>query len=125
MKAGSIRLAAAVVLIVCGLLIVIGRGNQSPEQAGTPAKAGTRAQAGDTAFWQLIGETRDAAGGNTEKQSHLIEARLRELSPRARAKFARTRVGLDRRAYTWDLWARPTRSRTAAQTTASVTFAPT
>jgi uncharacterized protein DUF4240 len=59
----------------------------------------------DTAgFWQLVGDTRRAAGGDSGRQSSLLEARLRQLPPKAIVDFQRIRHRLDRRAYTWDIW---------------------
>ena len=60
-----------------------------------------RQQAG---FWQLIADTRDAAGNDTGRQSELLEERLSGLPPEQIVTFQRTREGLDRRAYTWDIW---------------------
>jgi hypothetical protein len=58
----------------------------------------------ESAFWQLIEETRRAAGDDTGRQSQLLEERLTRLSPQAIVEFARIRHRLDERAYTWDLW---------------------
>jgi hypothetical protein len=58
----------------------------------------------ETAFWQLIDETRSAAGDNTERQSQLLEQRLRQLPPDQIAAFERQRDCFDKRAYSWDLW---------------------
>src|SRR4051812_27947969 len=98
MRSPSIRPAVAVLLLVVGLLVVTGRGNQ-PAEAPRPA-----AQPDDSAFWQLIADTRSAADNDTGRQSELLKVRLRQLSPQARAEFARIRRRLDRRAYTWRLW---------------------
>jgi Protein of unknown function (DUF4240) len=57
------------------------------------------------AFWQLIEETRSAAGNDTGRQSELLQDRLTQLSPHAIVDFASIRASLDRRAYTWNLWA--------------------
>jgi hypothetical protein len=56
------------------------------------------------AFWNLIGDTRAAAGNDTGRQSELIDTRLRRLPPQQIATFQRIYRSLDRRAYTWDLW---------------------
>jgi hypothetical protein len=59
----------------------------------------------EAAFWQLMSETRSAAGNDTGKQSELLKERLTQLSPAAIIEFARVRQRLDERAYTWNLWA--------------------
>jgi Protein of unknown function (DUF4240) len=59
---------------------------------------------GEAAFWQLIAETRSAAGNDTARQSELLDERLRQLQPQAIVEFARIRERLDQRAYTWKLW---------------------
>ncbi|HEX6713722.1 MAG TPA: DUF4240 domain-containing protein [Thermoleophilaceae bacterium] len=64
----------------------------------------TGAHGGEAAFWQLIAETRDAAGNDSGEQSSLIEERLSKLPPRTIVEFARFRERLDRRAYTWQMW---------------------
>jgi hypothetical protein len=55
-------------------------------------------------FWRLVADTRAAAGNDTGRQSELLDARLRRLPAEQIAAFARIRRGLDRRAYTWDVW---------------------
>jgi Protein of unknown function (DUF4240) len=58
----------------------------------------------ESAFWNLIEETRSAAGDNTGRQSSLLAQRLRGLSAQQIADFGRIHNSLDRRAYSWDLW---------------------
>jgi hypothetical protein len=58
----------------------------------------------DAAFWQLIGDTRTAAGDDTARQSELLKERLTRVSPQAIIEFAQIRDRLDERAYTNDLW---------------------
>jgi hypothetical protein len=58
----------------------------------------------ETAFWQLISETRNAADNDTGRQSQLLEQRLRQLAPEQIAGFEQIRDGFDKQAYTWDLW---------------------
>jgi Protein of unknown function (DUF4240) len=70
-------------------------------RATTPAPA---RRTGDATFWQLIDETRSAAGNDTARQSELLEDRLTRLSPGTIVEFARFRRRLDQRAYTWKLW---------------------
>jgi hypothetical protein len=59
----------------------------------------------EMAFWQLIADTRRAAGNDTGRQSELLEERLTQLPAHAIVDFARIRRQLDQRAYTWSLWA--------------------
>jgi hypothetical protein len=73
----------------------------APQKTATaPA---TRAMDEET-FWRLVADTRAAAGNDTGRQSELLDARLRQLSPQQIAAFERIRRALDRRAYTWDTW---------------------
>jgi hypothetical protein len=58
----------------------------------------------EAAFWQLIAETRTAAGNDTSGQSELLKERLTQVSPQAIVEFAQIRERLDERAYTYDLW---------------------
>jgi uncharacterized protein DUF4240 len=81
-------------------------GSQMPA-AATPSRPQTNtAGTGMTeaAFWQLMSETRSAAGNDTGRQSELLKERLTQLSPAAIIGFARVRHRLDERAYTWSLW---------------------
>ena len=55
-------------------------------------------------FWQLIADTRDAAGDDTGRQSELLEERLSRLPPEQIVDFQQIREGLDRQAYSWDIW---------------------
>lgn len=70
------------------------------QPTGDPASG----QLSEAAFWQLIAETRDAAGNDTGEQSSLLEDRLSKLAPPAIVEFARIRGQLDKRAYTWRMW---------------------
>ncbi len=73
----------------------------APEKTPAPAAPGVMDEA---AFWRLIAETRGAADNDTGRQSELLETRLRELPPEQIAAFEQIRRGLDRGAYTWDVW---------------------
>jgi len=75
-----------------------------PTPQATKVANSAPTQPDDVAFWRLIGETRQAAGNDTGRQSELLKDRLTQLSPQAILEFARTRHRLDQRAYTWDLW---------------------
>ncbi|MDX6408309.1 MAG: hypothetical protein QOE13_1380 [Gaiellaceae bacterium] len=91
----------------------------SPAQSAAPQTAAPQANAetapqtgaqttgqtpGDAAFWQLISETRSAAGNDTGRQSELLKDRLTQLPAGKIIAFAQTRHLLDQRAYTWSLW---------------------
>ncbi len=56
-------------------------------------------------FWQLMSETRAAAGNDTGRQSDLLKQRLAKLPPQGIVEFDRIRHRLDKVAYTWNLWA--------------------
>jgi hypothetical protein len=60
--------------------------------------------AGNVPFWQLIADTREAAGNDTGRQSELLEERLSRLPAQQIVDFARIRHRLDQQAYTWDIW---------------------
>jgi Protein of unknown function (DUF4240) len=49
-------------------------------------------------------ETRREAGGDTERQSELLEDRLGTLPADEIADFGAIRSSLDQQAYTWKLW---------------------
>jgi uncharacterized protein DUF4240 len=59
---------------------------------------------GSPGFWQLIADTRQAAGNDTGRQSELLEERLSHLPAEQIVDFARTRRRLDERLYSWDVW---------------------
>jgi hypothetical protein len=88
------RLVAVALLAGCG----------SFDNAGTAVPASADATMDDTAFWQLMADTRADAGNATNKQSDLLEQRLRRLPAKHIAEFERIRQGLDRQAYTYELW---------------------
>ena len=113
--------AAALLSVIAGLAFVAGCGNGStPVTAPVAAPATTvtvvapapqapaavkRPAAAGASFWPLVTETRSAAGNDTGRQSELLQNRLTQLSPKQIVAFGRTRAQLDRRAYTYDLWA--------------------
>jgi hypothetical protein len=74
----------------------------APAPAAAPAPEEGR---GEAAFWDLIEQTRAAAGNDTGRQSELLKDRLTQLSPAQIVDFENIRRSLDRRAYTYDLWA--------------------
>jgi Protein of unknown function (DUF4240) len=98
-NAGS--LAASFAALALALLVLTGCGGAGQAQ---PVSHAASARLDETAFWQLIAETRHAAGNDTGEQSSLLEERLSKLPPRAIVEFARIRKRLDTRAYTWNLW---------------------
>jgi Protein of unknown function (DUF4240) len=99
-------------LLVLGLLTVVAGyllGSGGDSGGKTPGDATTRAAAApqamdEAAFWQLTADTRQAAGGDTERQSELLEERLRRLPGEQIAEFQRIRHRLDEQAYSWELW---------------------
>jgi hypothetical protein len=81
----------------------------TPAPAATSAGGDAQSAAGpgqmsEATFWGLIAETRAAAHDDTGEQSQLLEERLSKLSPQAILGFERIRHGLDKGAYTWDMW---------------------
>jgi Protein of unknown function (DUF4240) len=58
----------------------------------------------ENAFWRLIAQARQAADGESDDVSHQLQDLLTGLPPQQIVAFDRLRHGLDRRAYTWDLW---------------------
>jgi hypothetical protein len=78
----------------------------APGDAG-PAKAAA-ALGGGTQFWQTMQQTHAEADGDEGQQSGLIEDRLRRLSPQAIIAFDRERHRLDKRLYSWKIWAAAT-----------------
>jgi Protein of unknown function (DUF4240) len=79
-------------------------GTAAPASAPAAPRASADATMNDTAFWQLIADTRADAGNATDKQSNLLEQRLRRLPAKQIAEFERIRQGLERRAYSYELW---------------------
>jgi hypothetical protein len=69
-----------------------------------PVSRAASTRLGDVAFWDLMSETRHAAGNDSGEQSSLIEERLSKLSPQAILEFARIRHRLDVGLYTWNIW---------------------
>jgi Protein of unknown function (DUF4240) len=96
-------------LVAVALLAGCGSGSNSagtaaPASAPTAPRTSADATMDDTAFWQLMADTRADAGNATDKQSDLLEQRLRRLPANQIAEFERIRQGLDRQAYTYELW---------------------
>jgi hypothetical protein len=128
MRASIGTSVAALVAVAIGLMLVTGCGVGSASQSAAapaaptpaaqtpvaatgaaPTQPAPQAQAApvapsEAAFWQLIAETRSAAGNDTGRQSELLKERLTRLSPQAIIEFARIRHRLDQGAYTWNLW---------------------
>jgi hypothetical protein len=73
----------------------------APQTTAAAPAAGVMDEA---TFWRLVADTRAAAGDDTDRQSELLDARLRRLPAEQIAAFERIRRSLDRRAYTWDVW---------------------
>ncbi|MEV4555847.1 DUF4240 domain-containing protein [Kitasatospora sp. NPDC049285] len=58
----------------------------------------------ETAFWQLIDDTRDAADGDPDDQAEVLVERLMQLTPDEVLDFARQFEARFQRAYTVELW---------------------
>ncbi|GAA0394295.1 DUF4240 domain-containing protein [Streptomyces luteireticuli] len=58
----------------------------------------------ETEFWEIVDETRAAAGGDVEDQADLLVERLMRLDPDRVLDFARHFEVRYNRAYLWDLW---------------------
>jgi Protein of unknown function (DUF4240) len=77
----------------------------APTQSAQPTRQAQPAQhLGEPQFWRLVEDARREAGGDTERQSQLLAARLERLPAQQIADFGAIRHRLDRRAYTWELW---------------------
>ena len=101
--------AARAIVAVVALALVAGCGSDAervsaPAPATSPDTAADSPPMDDAAFWQLIADTRAAAGNETDGQSDLLEQQLRRLPPKQIAQFEGIRQRLDRRAYTYELW---------------------
>ena len=77
------------------------------EATAAPGEHPRRAAPGvmdEAAFWRLIADRRTAADNDTDRQSELLDAPppspRRSRSPTSSS----IRRGLDRRAYTWEVW---------------------
>ena len=70
----------------------------------TPDAATTQMGMDRQAFWELLADTRAAAGNDTGRQSELLEERLSRLPAQQIVEFQRIRRRLDEQAYTWDVW---------------------
>jgi Protein of unknown function (DUF4240) len=75
-----------------------------PAADSPPAAQAPSSHLDEAGFWQLIAETRGAAGNDSGQQSSLLEERLSKLPPQAIVDFDQIRKGLDQRLYTWNLW---------------------
>jgi hypothetical protein len=110
----AIAVAAATCLAACGTegervaapqTVTVTRTSPQPLEAlGAQPDRPSSAGPAEMALWRLIGETREAGGGDTGRQSELLQARLEQLPAQQIADFSRIRHALDERAYTWDLW---------------------
>lgn len=55
-------------------------------------------------FWEIVDDTREAAGGDPEAHADLLVERLTELDPESVTDFARHFESRFGRAYRWDVW---------------------
>ena len=76
----------------------------APAHTAPTQAAPAAAPLDEAEFWQLIEQTRAAAGNDTGRQSDLLKDRLTHLSPQAIVEFERIRHRLDQGAYTYALW---------------------
>ncbi len=76
----------------------------APAAPAAPAATAPASSMNEAGVWQLVAETRDAADGDTGRQTELLEERLRQLPAQQIEAFSRIRHRLDERAYTWELW---------------------
>jgi hypothetical protein len=102
-------------ILMC-LLAGCGAGDPSPAAPAAPAAARPAPAApapaapapassmNEAGLWRLVDETRGAAGGDTGRQTELLEERLRQLPAQQIVDFSRIRHRLDQRAYTWEVW---------------------
>ena len=109
MRGACVPLVALALLAGCGSDSDNLRPVASSAPADSPAPAAPQApadaaQMDEAAFWELIADTRAVAGNQTDGQSDLLEQRLRHLPPEQIAQFEQIRQGLDRQAYTYELW---------------------
>jgi hypothetical protein len=106
-------LAVTIAALAGGYALGSGRGateaTSAPEKTAAVAPQTTAAAPGagvmdEARFWRLVADTRVAAGNDTGRQSELLDAALRRLPAQQIAAFEHIRRGLDRRAYTWEVW---------------------
>ena len=77
----------------------------APAPAAAPARTAHASTLDEPRHWELVEDAREDAGGDTARQSELLAAELERMPPQQIADYAAIRRRLDRRAYTWDLWA--------------------
>jgi hypothetical protein len=103
------RLACTTAILLA--MLVAGCGGANAPSAATPASAPEATEAtaessgmDEAAFWTVIEDSREAAGGNTERQSGLIQQRLEQLPAAEIADFGRIWHSMDERLYSWEVW---------------------
>jgi len=105
-----LKVAALIGVVVLAVAVAYRAGTERESrvaiEASSPAEPAREASSASqpAGFWRLIGDTREAAGGDTGRQSELLEERLSRLPPNQIVDFERRRHRLDQRAYSWDLW---------------------
>jgi hypothetical protein len=102
-------IAATAIVAAMAIGFVLGQGPSRPPSHASHAQRARQASSeharpDDAALWQLIADTRRAAGGDTGRQADLLQARVARLSPQAASDFRRVYHHLDVRAYTWNVW---------------------
>lgn len=113
MLRGKQRQRVAVMLVGALLVACADERDSSAPAPSTEARAtstpvvapqATPAPMNEASFWRLIAEARGSAGGDTGRQSGLLEESLRQLAAPQIAEFGRLWHRFDQQAYTWDLW---------------------
>ena len=99
------KATALIALVAVALIGAYRLGSDRDTAVTVESSSGAQATPREAGFWQLVAETREAAGNDTGRQSELLEERLGQLPPQQIVDFARIRHRLDEQAYTWDLWA--------------------
>jgi hypothetical protein len=108
------RARACLGLVALGLLAGCGHDATPPAPAEAPeptvaaasmsAAPAAPAPLGEAGFWRLIEQARGDAGGDTGRQSELLQTRLGALPALQIADFGAIHRRFDERAYTWGLW---------------------
>jgi hypothetical protein len=76
----------------------------SPQPQPVRSPGATQAQPAANPFWDIISETRRAAGPDTGTQAELLRDRVSKLRPAEILAFDRWWKSLDRSLYTWQVW---------------------
>jgi Protein of unknown function (DUF4240) len=115
--ARALAAVAVVALVAIALVTAYDGTTRRPEALGPPrapvappappaaaAPSAARAHVDEAGFWGIVERSRADAGGDTGRQTQLLEERLARMPASAIADFGALRRRLDERAYRWDLW---------------------